>query len=176
MKNEIFLRAMSEIDDDLLAAAQAAGKKRRTLRPALAAAACLVLLVGALLTYRGLGPGIRINGAAPGSDPILIDTPALMSLDPPSPRTPPALTVPLELSGSGRSVSLSAEQGTLSVFNTETDALIFEGVSGKFDCPLRLEWTVTRPTPGETYRLTVGRTVLSLAFEDSLGCWCVTKE
>lgn len=175
MKNEIFLRAMGEIDDALLAKAQQP-PRRRALRPMIAAAACVVLLAGALLTIRGSGPDVLVNGAAPGGDPIVIDAPALMSLEPPSPRMPPALTVPLELTGSRGSAAVTAEQGTISVYDAEMDALIFEGESGTFDCPAALEWTVTRPVPGETYRLTVGRTAFTLAFEETLGAWCITKE
>lgn len=174
MKNEIFLRAMGEIDDDLLETAQK--PRRRALRPTLAAAACLVLLVGALLTYRAGGPGLTVGGTALGRDPVAIDTPAMMSLEGPAPRTPASLTVPLELSGSRKQLALAAETGTIRVFDAETGELLSDGTSGSFDCPLRLEWTVPQPDPGETYRLTVGRTVLCLSFDEDLGVWCVTKE
>ncbi len=170
--------AIGEIDEDLVAGAYAAGtkKRRRALRPMLAAAACVVLLVGALLTYRAGGPGLTVGGTPLGGDPVAIDTPAMMSLEGPAPRMPAAITVPLELTGGRKQVALTAESGTLTVFDAETGETVFNGVSGSFDCPLRLEWTVAHPTPGETYRLTVGRTALSLAFDEELGIWCVTKE
>lgn len=177
MKNEIIMRAIGEIDEDLVAGASAAGtkKRRRALRPMLASAACVVLLVGALLTYRAGSPGMAVGGTPLGSDPVAIDTPAMMSLDP-APRTLAAITVPLELTGSRKQVALTAESGTLTIFDAETGKTVFDGASGSFDCPLRLEWTVAHPTPGETYRLTVGRTALSLAFDEELGVWCVAKE
>lgn len=177
MKNEIIMRAIGEIDEDLVAGASAAGtkKRRRALRPMLASAACVVLLVGALLAYRAGSPGMAVGGTPLGSDPVAIDTPAMMSLDP-SPRTAAAITVPLELTGSRKEVALTAESGTLTIFDAETGETVFDGESGSFDCPLRLEWTVAHPTPGETYRLTVGRTALSLAFDEELGVWCVAKE
>lgn len=177
MKNEIMMRAIGEIDEDLVAGASAAGtkKRRRALRPMLASAACIVLLVGALLTYRAGSSGMTIGGTPLGGDPVAIDTPAMMSLDP-SPRTAAAITVPLELTGSRKQVALTAESGTLTIFDAETGETVFDGESGSFDCPLRLEWTVAHPTPGETYRLTVGRTALSLAFDEELGVWCVAKE
>ncbi len=177
MKNEIIMRAIGEIDEDLVAGASAAGtkKRRRALRPMLASAACVVLLVGALLAYRAGSPGMAIGGTPLGGDPVAIDTPAMMSLDP-SPRTAAAITVPLELTGSRKQVALTAESGTLTIFDAETGKTVFDGASGSFDCPLRLEWTIAHPTPGETYRLTVGRTALSLAFDEELGFWCVAKE
>lgn len=177
MKNEIIMRAIGEIDEDLVAGASAAGtkKRRRALRPMLASAACIVLLVGALLTYHAGSPGMAVGGTPLGGDPVAIDTPAMMSLDP-SPRTAAAITVPLELTGSQKQVALKAESGTFTVYDAETGETVFDGASGSFDCPLRLEWTVAQPTPGETYRLTVGRTALSLAFDEELGVWCVAKE
>lgn len=170
MKNEIMMRAIGEIDEDLVAGVSAAGtkKRRRALRPMLASAACVVLLVGALLAYRAGSPGMAVGGTPLGGDPVAIDTPAMMSLDP-SPRTAAAITVPLELTGSRKEVALT-------IFDAETGETVFDGASGSFDCPLRLEWTVAHPTPGETYRLTVGRTALSLAFDEELGVWCVAKE
>lgn len=178
MKNEIMMRAIGEIDEDLVAGAYAAGtkKRRRALRPMLASAACVVLLVGALLAYRAGRPGMAVGGTPLGSDPVAIDTPAMMSLYDPAPRTLAAITVPLELTGGRKQVALTAESGTLTVFDAETGETVFDGASGSFDCPLRLEWTVAHPTPGETYRLTVGRTALSLAFDEELGIWCVAKE
>lgn len=177
MKNEIIMRAIGEIDEDLVAGASAAGTKKRSraLRPMLASAACVVLLVGALLTYRAGSSGMAVGGTPLSGDPVAIDTPAMMSLDP-SPRTAAAITVPLELTGSRKQVALTAESGTLTIFDAETGETVFDGASGSFDCPLRLEWTVAHPTPGETYRLTVGRTALSLAFDEELGVWCVAKE
>ena len=118
---------------------------------------------------------MAVGGTPLGGDPVAIDTPAMMSLDP-SPRTAAAITVPLELTGSRKQVALTAESGTLTVFDAETGETVFDGASGSFDCPLRLEWTVAHPTPGETYRLTVGRTALSLAFDEELGVWCVAKD
>ena len=172
------MRAIGEIDEDLVAGAYAAGtkKRRRALRPMLASAACVVLLVGALLAYRAGSPGMAVGGTPLGSDPVAIDTPAMMSLYDPAPRTLAAITVPLELTGGRKQVALTAESGTLTVFDAETGETVFDGASGSFDCPLRLEWTVAHPAPGETYRLTVGRTALSLAFDEELGIWCVAKE
>lgn len=178
MKNEIMMRAIGEIDEDLVAGAYAAGtkKRRRALRPMLASAACALLLVGALLAYRAGSPGMAVGGTPLGSDPVAIDTPAMMSLYDPAPRALAAITVPLELTGGRKQVTLTAESGMLTVFDAETGETVFDGASGSFDCPLRLEWTVAHPTPGETYRLTVGRTALSLAFDEELGIWCVAKE
>ena len=172
------MRAIGEIDEDLVAGAYAAGtkKRRRALRPMLASAACVVLLVGALLAYRAGSPGMAVGGTPLSSGPVAIDTPAMMSLYDPAPRTLAAITVPLELTGGRKQVALTAESGTLTVFDAETGETVFDGASGSFDCPLRLEWTVAHPTPGETYRLTVGRTALSLAFDEELGIWCVAKE
>ena len=175
MKNEIFMRAVGEIDDDLIADAHTVPKHTRfPLRHFAALAACLVLFFG-VLAYVGLpGTDILFDGSPLSSVPTVVQSaaPAVHTAEPPT-RDIGVLTVPLQLN-LRNSTRVTASDGSFELLRD--DALIYAGTDTFANGKLTLCWSVRAPDVTKTYRLTVGDTTLSLYLDPASACWCMQKD
>ena len=174
MKNEIFLRAMGDVDDDLIADAHTVTKKvRLPMRHFAALAACLVLFFGALI-YVGLpGTDIIIDGNVLSDVPVAVQdaAPVVHTADPQM-RDGSVLTVPLQVRLRDAS-RITAVAGTFELLRNDT--LLYTGTDTVAAGQLTLYWSIRIPDPTETYKLTVGGTTLSLYLDPATACWCMQK-
>ncbi len=175
MKNEIFLRAMGEIDDDLIADAHTVTKKMQLpMRHFAALAACLVLFFGTLI-YVGLpGTDIAFDDSALSGAPVVVQgaAPAVHTADPQM-RDGGVLTVPLQVRLRDAS-RITAANGTFELLRDDTP--LYTGTDTVAVGQLTLYWSIRNPDPIETYHLTVGDTTLSLYLDPATACWCMQKD
>ena len=175
MKNEVFLRAIGDIDDDLIADAHTVTKKARMpLRHFAALAACLVLFFG-VLAYVGLpGDSIAFDGNPISALPTVVQgaAPAVHTAEPHM-RDSGVLTVPLQLHLRD-STRITAADGSFELLRGETQ--IYAGTDTVAGGKLTLYWSIRAPDVSKTYWLSVGDTTLSLYFDPETACWCMQKD
>lgn len=175
MKNETFVRAVSEIDDDLIAAAYeyTAKSSRKTLLIRIcASAACIILILGIAFTFGHTNSiDIFVSGDALSDKPIQISTPAPIS-EMQREIMPVPITVSLDIR-SGNNVKISANEGTIEVYARDT--LLYTGNSFEAKEPVTVNWTVDARTLDEEFRLSVNTNSILLSFDKDLNNWTIMK-
>ena len=175
MKNEVFFRAMSDIDDDLIVASQSAPaiSRRAVLRKIGSIAACFafvcVVLVFALI---GRGVDVTLYGEKLSSHPIPLDLAAPFSEDHPRTVTQ-SLSIPLEITSGGK-VSAAVSDGVVSAVGDDGEALC-SGRSIEVTAPVSLEWTLGTPDISKTYTVLLNKKTFTLAFDGASECWTMRK-
>lgn len=170
MKNEIFARAMTELDDSLIAEAHEAPKgkllhfdvKRLGL-----IAACLVIGFISLITLTSLTETkISFNGKTLGTAHAVSvsfsdteDTVRALSNE-------NALVFKVS---SHKTVSIAVSDGTLYI--TEKDGTQVCGNSAEAKAPLSFEWCIDTEDTEKTYSLTLNGTEFSLFYNSKSASW-----
>ena len=173
MKNEVFARAMTGIDDDIINEAHTAAKKTklRIVRTVCSAAACIaVVIIAALLLFFD-GVSIKTDGVYTGSAPFDVHSPATFANEPSRAVSVPSVSVLLEIKAR-KAVTVSASCGEITVYGAE-GRTVFSGETFEGNPPLSVVWTVESPNPKKTYTLTVNGKIITLKAVD--GEWITEK-
>ena len=174
MKNEVLVRAITEIDDELiLSAHRSVSSKRNTVMYFSAlAAACLLLICGVIFHFnRSSGkPEIICGEAVISTQQAKIATYDLLQI----PQI--VLTVPIDIV-SEQELDITAVDGTISVYSAETDEQIYVGQSCETKGAVKVEWTIENPDTDKTYRITVNNkeTVFMLRYDEANNKWSITE-
>ncbi|MCI8719440.1 MAG: hypothetical protein K1W19_00700 [Lachnospiraceae bacterium] len=178
MKNEVFARAITEIDDELVISAHKnmVPRSKRKKWP-LAVAACFLLICGIAL-YLGNSSRIEVfvYGNTISDQPVTIDLPAPLSSDQRL-LSSDAITVPLEIKTKHK-VDIKTEDGILEVYSRETDQLLCEGQTCKASDFVTVFWTIEAPNPKQIYKLHINSdtVVLLLSYSGDTNSWIVNKQ
>lgn len=175
MKNEVFFRAMSEIDDDLIVMAQSAPviSRRTVLRRLGGIAACFVLVCTALVfLLSGRGADIRLYGEKLSSHPTAVDVPTPFPEDNARAITN-TLILPFEVTSHG-DITASVSDGAISAISDDGET-VCSGRSIETTSPVSLEWTLNTPDTGKTYTFSVNGVDFTLAFDSVSESWNIKK-
>lgn len=181
MKNEVLVRAITEIDEELIVSAHrsaSSGRKSIKYLGALAAA-CLLLVCGGIFLFHKNGVKTDITGSDIGivfGEPVAstqqfkIATYDLL-------QTPQSvITVPFEIV-SEEKLTITAVDGTITVYSAETNEQIYIGQSCEIDDDVKAEWVIEDPDTEETYLIKVNNkeTVFTLRYDQREEKWSVTE-
>lgn len=175
MKNEILARAITGIDDELIIAAHSDSvSDRKNKKPVFffAVAACFLLVCTiSLIGQLNSGIKITVNGNSITKEPVLIDVPMpysrLLSED--------TFSFSLELEPR-KETSVSISDGTIKVYSSETDELLYCGESYKTNEAVTLLWEVAVPAPATAYKMRLNKTVLILSFDENTNQWTIKMQ
>lgn len=169
MKNEVFARAVTNIDDELITEAHADVNVRRftgtVIRRISLAAACLAVIITAslLLTLPG-GTKIAVNGTVLSSgSSVTVGTPSALSDDTIRAVAAQDAHIRLDIKSHGK-VTLDTSDGGFEILSADGE-LIFSGTSFTADSPVTVDWTVLYPVLGQEYRLSVNDAIITMTFD-----------
>jgi len=177
MKNEVFARAMTEIDEELIASAHKSIVQRPKRKKRLLAAACFLFICGMALYFVNSGRiEIFVYGHTISNQPVPIEPSASMS---PNLRHtfPDRLTIPIEIRARRR-LDIKADDTVIEVYSLKTDKLLYEGKAGKAAGPVNVLWIIEAPNPHQTYQLWLNNdaVVLQLSYNQEADKWILNKQ
>ena len=181
MKNEVLVRAITEIDEELIVSAhRSASSKRKSIKYLGAlAAACLLFVCGGIFLFHKNGVKTDIAGSKPAivfGEPVIsaqrskIATYDLL-------QTPQSvITVPIEIV-SEDNVTVTAVDGSISVYSAKTDELISVGQTCEINDGVKAEWVIEAPDTNRTYPIEVNnkKTVYVLRYDETNDKWSITE-
>lgn len=178
MHNEVLARAITEIDDALIATAheKPAGirmHKNQRWRAVFAVAACLALLFSGVRFHQWQTKlDILVDGNALFGQTVVLEVPA-----PASPDTrktmPDSVTVPIAIAANSK-VTIAATDGTIAVYDAQTNALLGDGTLVTASGNLTVAWTVTSPAEHTLYTLKINTCTLVLSYMENN--WVITQQ
>lgn len=172
MKNEIFIKAITEIDDELILSAHRPAFPRRNAFKYFGAfaAACLILVCGIIFFSQNNGaPKILFNGAAVSSKPISVTFHDTRQLE------LSVIALPLEIV-SKDDLAITAIGGTIEVYSSKTNEQLCIGQFCEAKGPVIVEWTIEAPDSGQTYQIQInGQQTLVLQYEQTTNEWILFK-
>ena len=173
MKNEVLVRAITDIDDELIVSAHRhAFSKRKIIKHFSAyVAACLVLVCGIIfLSHSNSEPEILINGVVVSSKPVTVMSPntrqTVMNV----------ITIPFDIVSNG-DLTITAIDGTIEVYSSKTNEQICVGQFCKAKGSMTVKWTIENPDRSQTYKIQVNnkKTTLILQYEQTTHEWIITN-
>ena len=179
MKNEIFLRAMGDIDDDLIRAAQEATPKKSFSWRRLSAVAACFLLFCAIFVLRQPKPlpDVSLYGQAVSSEePLPLAGPDMAALEPHGKQSDDALSIPLTITAQGSIIAETGpEDGILTRYEQQTPAET--GHTLTLDGSSEIVWQISTPDPERRYQLRLdgGRLILTVYWDTETSAWFLTK-
>lgn len=173
MKNEVLVRAITGIDDELIVSAHRPALSKRNIIKCFGAcaAACLVLVCGIIFLSRSdRGLEILINRVAVSSQPITV-----VSADTRQAVTN-VITVPFDIVSNG-DMTITAVDGTIEVYSSKTDERICIGQFCQAKGSVTVKWTIENPDRSQTYTIQINNqeTMLILQYEQTTNEWIITK-
>ena len=172
MKNETFVNAITEIDDELiLSAHRAAFPKRNAIKYFGACAACLILVLGIIFfTQSNGGPKILFNGVAVSSQPVDVTSPDARSAE------QNIIALPLEIISKG-DLTITAIDGMIEVYSSKTNEQLCSGQFCEAKGSVTVEWTIEAPDNGQIYKIQINgqKTTLVLQYEQTSNKWLLMK-
>ena len=174
MKNEVLVRAITEIDEDLIVSAhRSASSKRISVKYFGAlAAACLLLICGVVFLFHknDSKPEIVFGEPVVSTQQSKIATFDLMQT------SQLVITVTIEIDPE-QALDITAADGEISVYAAETYKLIYVGQSYEVNEPVIAEWTIEDPDTDKTYRFTVKnkKSVFILQYDQTKDQWTITE-
>lgn len=173
MKNEVLVRAITEIDDELIVSAhRPAFSKRKVIKHfCVYATACLILLCGIIfLSHSNSKPEILINGVAVSSQPITVTSSNARQI------AMNVITVPFDIVSTG-DLTITAMDGTIEVYSSKTNEQICIGQFCKAKGSITVNWIIEDPDRSQTYEIQVNNqeTKLRLQYEQTTNEWIITK-
>lgn len=163
MKNEVFARAMTDIDDDLIAEARTGGKARLIAFPVrriAAVAACVLFALTAVAVFTMTG-GVKMTVCGEKELPVIVDTAS--ALDESARTVSSGITVPMEFD-SRRKTTVEALDGIITVISPSGETL-YSGTKYEGRGDFSVEWIVRNPETETTYTVTVNGENLSLGYD-----------
>lgn len=178
MKNEVFARAITEIDNELIISAHKnrVPRNKRKKWP-LAAAACFLLICGIALYLRSNRRiEVSVYGNTISDRPVTIDIPTPLSSDNRS-VIPDVLTVPMEIKPEHK-INIKVDNGMLEVYSLETNKLLCEGQICKTSDSVTVFWTIEAPNPKQVYKLWINSdtVVFLLSYNEETNNWILNKQ
>lgn len=172
MKNEVFMKAITEIDDGLiLSAHRPVFPKRNALKYfGACAAACFIFVCGIIFFSQNNGtPKILFNGAAVSSQPITVTFHDTRQTE------QSIIALPLEIV-SKDDLTITAIGGTIEVYSAKTNEQLCVGQFCEAKGPVIVEWTIETPDNGQTYKIQLnGQQTLILQYEQTTNEWILFK-
>ena len=178
MNHEVFLKAMTQIDDKLIVSAadmtQKTKKKNRFL--IFSIAACLTLICGITLFSRfSTTVEISIYDSILSNQTIRVDLPAPAESDI-RVSTPEFISVPIQINAD-RIVHMSTKDSTIEVYSPDYSELLYTGQSYQSKEPVYIQWKIEQPNIGKTYALIINNHIhISLFYDESTKCWTIQKQ
>lgn len=175
MKNEVLVKAITEIDDELIVSAHRIGflnRKRRTYF-AICAAACLLLVCGIMFLSHSGRMKICTNGHVVSSQPVAIAMPDVLPANARQ-ANQDILTVPLEIRTKENFIMKTAD-GMLEVFSAKADELLYIGQFCELKGPVTVQWTIENPNVSQTYKIGFNHMSLILKYDQNSNNWTINK-
>ncbi|MCH5316666.1 MAG: hypothetical protein J1E05_01700 [Eubacterium sp.] len=174
MKNEVLLKAITEIDDELvLSAHRSAFPKRNVIKYfGACAAACLIFVCGIIfLSHSNSDPKILFNGAVVSSQPITV-----ISNDTRQAEDQSIIALPLEIVSKG-DLTVESVGGTIEMYSSKTNEQLCVGQFCKAKGSVAVEWTIENPDHSQTYKIQVNdqEITLILKYEQTTNEWILIK-
>ena len=179
MKNEVLVRAITEIDEELIVSAhRSESSKRKSIKYFSAlAAACLLLICGVVFLFHKNNSRPEIVFGEPAAAvPIGVISYDLRDTSQSGVTSQSNIKVPFEIV-SKRDMTVTAVDGEISVYSAETNKLIYVGQLYKANEPVTVEWTIEDPDTEKTYRITVNNKekVYMLRYDETEEKWSITE-
>ena len=177
MKNEVFARAITGIDDELIMSAHESTGKVKKNRSIfyICVAACLVFVCGiALLAQHSDRPEISVYGNTLSDKPVLIDVPAPLSSDARQ-IVLNIISVPLEIV-TDDNININAVDGMIEVYSLKNSKLLYSGQSCGISDSVAVQWIIEDPDFSRIYRLEVDNAdVLLLSYNEDNKNWIMER-
>ena len=175
MKNEVLVRAITEIDEELIVSAHRseASKRNRIKYFSAAAAACLLLICGVIFLFRNSSsskPDIVFGEPVVSTQQSKIVTYDLLQT------FQIVITVPIE-TVSEETLAITAVDGTITVYSAETNEQICTDQTCEISNGVKAEWVIENPDTEKTYLIKVNnkKTVYMLRYDQTEEKWSVTE-
>lgn len=182
MKNEVLVRAITEIDEELIVSAHRseASKRNRIKYFSAAAAACLLLICGVIFLFHKSGTKPDIAGL--GKSDIVFGEPVISAQQSKIAtydlwQTPQSvITVPIEIVSEPKLV-ITAVDGTITVYSAGTNEQVYEGQRYEANVPVTVEWTIEDPDTEKNYLIEVNNKekVYMLRYDSTNDVWSITE-
>lgn len=181
MKNEVLVRAITEIDEELIVSAhRSASSKGKFIKYfGAAAAACLLLICGVVFLFRNNGSKPGIAGSDIGivfGEPVISAQPVkIITYDLlPTPRN--IITVPISVVSESE-LAITAEDGEINVYSAETNEQIYVGRSCEINGGVKAEWVIEDPDTDKNYLLKVNNKekMYLLRYDSTNDVWSITE-
>lgn len=157
MKHEKLVYAISNIDEDLITESHTAPETKVLVwKRAMAAAACFVLILSSiLLLMPGANPVVTAFGNKITSDPVVISESNAVSVARlTSKEQSVQFAVPLNIELDDKT-DIAVLSGTLRVFDSSTNSLIYEGSSFSAENDITVIWIVEADKEHSSFKMTV---------------------
>lgn len=178
MKNEVFARAMTEIDEELIVSAHKDIVQRpKRKKWIFAVAACFILICASALYLKNSNRiEILVYGNTIADQSVAVDIPAPLSSDLRY-TIPDVITVPLEIQ-TERRLNIEADDTTIEVYSLKTDKLLYEGQVCETKESVTVLWTIEAPNPNQTYQLRLNddAVLLLLSYDKDADNWILNKQ
>ena len=173
MKNEVFVKAITEIDDELILSAERSALPKRNALKYLGAcaAACFIIVFGIILFSNSNGePKILFNGAALSSKPVTV-----MSHDARQAELS-VIALPIEIVSKGE-LTITAEDGMIEVYSSKTNEQLCVGQFCEAEGSVTVEWTIENPDQEQIYKIQINeqKITLILQYEQKSNEWKLLK-
>ena len=173
MKNEIFIKAITEIDDELiLSAHRPAFPKRNAIKYFSAfTAACMSLVFGIVFLSHSNGePKILFNGVAVSSQPVTVTSHDTRQAE------QNVIVLPIEIVSKDE-LTVTAVDGTIEVYSSKTNEQLCVGNFCEVKGRVTVDWTIEDPDYGKTYKIQLNdqKTALILQYEQTTNEWILFK-
>ena len=178
MNHEVFLKAMTQIDDELIVSASDMMQKPKKKNPFLifSIAACLTLICGiALFSRFSATVEISIYDSILSNQTIRVDLPAPAESDI-RVSTPELISIPIQINAD-RIVHMSTKDGTIEVYSPDYSELLYTGQSYQSKELVYIQWKIEQPNIGKTYTLIINNNIdISLFYDETQKCWKIQKQ
>ena len=177
MKNEVLVRAITEIDDELIVSAHRTqrSKKNPIMYIGTLAAACLLLICGVIFILHGDGEIESTPGIVLGEPTV--STQSISTLDLRNTTAQTVVTVTFDIDYDG-DLTIAADDGTMTVFSnfSGTKEQIYVGQFCETNGSVTVEWTLSSPDSSQTYRIKVNnKETVALRYDQTTEQWTTAE-
>lgn len=178
MKNEVFVKAITEIDNELIISAHKnrIPRNKRKKWP-LAVAACFLFICGMALYLRSNSRiEVSVYGNTISDQSVTIDIPMPLSSDKRS-IVSNVITVPMEIKSKYK-INIKVEDGMMEVYSLETNKFLYEGQICEISDSATIFWTIEAPNPKQIYELRINNNavVFLLSYNEDTNNWILNKQ
>ena len=169
MRNEVLVRAITEIDEELIVSAHRTERSDR--KPIMyfgTLAASLLLICGVIFClYRNSKP------EAVFSEPI-VSAQSVAAYDlRQTAQTLITVTFDIEYDGD---LAIETVDGTVTVYSAETKEQIYVGQSCETNGSVTVEWTISSPDSSQIYQIKVNnKKTVALRYDQTIGQWTTAE-
>ena len=173
MKNEVLVKAITEIDDELiLSAHRPAFPKRNALKYfSVFAAACFIFVFGIVfLSQSNSDPKILLNGEVVSSQPVTVISHDTRQTE------QNVMVLPLEIVSKG-DMTITAVDSAIEVYSLKTNEQLYVGQYCEVKESVTVQWTIENPDHRQTYKIQINgqKITLILKYEQTKNEWILIK-